>query len=107
LAGSARISYRQSQSIACTTGISDTQTAPDAVMIFPNPFSSSLTLELIEVPINTVNIYNVMMQNAGEYVFAGDSSKVTIDFSSLKNGIYFIKINHRHWGKILKDSSQK
>jgi len=107
LAGSARISYRQSQSIACPTGISDTQPAPDVVMIFPNPFSSSLTLELIEVPINTVNIYNVMMQNAGEYVFAGDSSNVTIDFSSLKNGIYFIKINNRHWGKVLKDSSQK
>jgi len=107
LAGSARISSRQSQSIACPTGITDAQPAPDAVMIFPNPFSSSLTLELIEEPINTVNIYNVMMQNAGEYVFAGDSSKVTIDFSSLKNGIYFIKINHRHWGKILKDSSQK
>jgi len=107
LAGSARISYRQSQSIACPTGISDTQPAPDAVMIFPNPFSSSLTLELIEEPINTVNVYNVMMQNAGEYLFAGDSSKVTVDFSSLKNGIYFIKINHRHWGKILKDSSQK
>ena len=102
LSVSSRISYRQSQSIACVTGITDRPLFPDAFRAFPNPFSNLLTLEMQHENIRTVTLYNGVMQNAGEYLFADADSKVTVDFSSLTNGIYFIKINNKYWKKILK-----
>ena len=102
LSVSSRISYRQSQPIGCVTRITDTHFSPDAFSAFPNPFSNFLTMELPNENIRNVDLYNVLMQNAGEYLFADEDSKVTLDFSSLTNGIYFIKINNKYWKKVLK-----
>jgi predicted dienelactone hydrolase len=99
---SSRISYRQSKSIECFTGINDHHLLPDSFSVFPNPFSNLLTLEMHHENIRSVNLYNAVMQNAGEYLFAETDRKLTVDFSSLANGIYFIKINDRYWKKILK-----
>lgn len=107
LSGSSRITYHQSRSIACITGINNTHFSQDAFSVFPNPFSTILTLKMDHENIRKVNLYNVMMQNAGEYVFAGADSKVSVDFSALKNGIYFIRINNRYWKKILKSNFEK
>jgi hypothetical protein len=52
--------------------------------------------------IRSVYLYNGMIQNAGEYLFDDVNRIVTVDFSSLSNGIYFIRINNRYWKKIIK-----
>ncbi|MBA3898720.1 MAG: dienelactone hydrolase family protein [Bacteroidetes bacterium] len=104
LVKSPRISYRQSQSIACVTGIKETDLFQNTFKIFPNPFSSQLTLEMNKEHIRTVDIYNVVMENAGAFSFTGQDNKVMLDFSSLKNGIYFININNKYWKKVLKSA---
>jgi len=44
----------------------------------------------------------MMMQPQGNYVFTESNSKVSLDLSSLKAGIHFIKVNNKYWTKILK-----
>ena len=102
LSVSSGISYRQSKSIACITGIADPHYTPDPFSVYPNPFSSLLTLEMQNENIRSVYLYNVMMQNAGEYSSDEARSNMTVDFSSLSNGIYFMRINNRYWKKIIK-----
>ncbi len=101
LSASSRITYRQSQPISCVTGI-DTHFFSSPFVVFPNPFSNSLTLEMHNENISKVSIFNVMMQNAGEYIFAGTEGKVSVDLSALTTGIYFVRINNKYWEKILK-----
>lgn len=101
LAASARITYRQNQAISCVTAINDYQML-NPTSIYPNPFSHTLSIEIPKEPIHNVDIYNMMMQPQGNYVFTGSNSKVSLDLSSLTAGIHFIKVNNKYWSKILK-----
>ncbi len=101
LAASSRITYRQNQPISCATSIHDYLWL-NPTIIYPNPFTNSITVEIPKEYIHQVTIYNMMMQQQGNYVFTESNSKVSLDFSSLKTGIYFIKINNKYWTKILK-----
>lgn len=98
---SSRITYRQSQSISCETGM-ETHDGSTPCKVFPNPFSTHITFEMQHETIRRVDMYNATMQNVGEYMFVEADNKATIDFSSLKNGIYFVRINNRYWKKMLK-----
>jgi hypothetical protein len=100
---SSRITYSQNQSIACVTGVKE-NFPQNAFTVFPNPFSSSITIEMIDEPISSINIYNVVLQNVEEHTFSGANPKAVLDFNSLNNGIYFIKINNKYWKKVLKSS---
>lgn len=100
---SSRITYRQNQSIACVTGVKE-NFPQNAFTVFPNPFSSSITIEMVDEPISSINIYSVVLQNVEEHTFSGANPKVVLDFNSLNNGIYFIKINNKYWKKVLKSS---
>jgi hypothetical protein len=104
LSVSTRISYRQSQSIACVSGTTDVDFYSDAVKVYPNPFSGELTLEMHQGQIQRLELYNGMMQLAGTYLFDAVDQNVTLDCSALSNGIYFMKINNKYWKKVLKSS---
>jgi pimeloyl-ACP methyl ester carboxylesterase len=99
---SSRISYRQSQSIACVSGTTDVYFSQDAVNVYPNPFSGELTLEMHPGQIQRLELYNGMMQLVGTYLIDAVCNHVTLDCSALSDGIYFIKINDEYWKKILK-----
>lgn len=101
LVTSARITYRQSQSIACVTG-TELLINENMSTVFPNPFSKQLTLEVDNEPIEDVSIYNSMQQEVAYYSFKALNNKETIDLNKLENGIYFMKINNNHWQKIVK-----
>lgn len=100
---SSRINYRQNQSIACITGI-ENYTNENMISVFPNPFSNLLNVEIKNEDINKIIIYNVMMQNAGEYNFTSSTNIATLDFSAQENGIYFVRINNKYWKKIVKSN---
>ncbi len=102
LSVSTRISYRQSQSMACVSGTTDSDFSPDAVNVYPNPFSSELTLEMQLGQIQRLELYNGMMQLVGTYLFDAVDRSVTLDCSALSNGIYFMKINNKYWKKVVK-----
>ena len=101
LVTSARITYRQSQSIACVTG-TELLINENMSTVFPNPFSKQLTLEVDNEPIEDISIYNSMQQEVAYYSFKALNNKETIDLNKLENGIYFMKINNNHWQKIVK-----
>lgn len=101
LVTSARITYRQSQSIACVTG-TELLINENMSTVFPNPFSKQLTLEVDNEPIEDVSIYNSMQQEVAYYSFKALNNKETIDLNKLESGIYFMKINNNHWQKIVK-----
>ena len=107
LSVSPRINYRQSQPISCVTGINNSISLPDPFSVYPNPFSDLITLEMQDENINRVDLYNVMMQNNGKHLFADNDRKVTLDFSSLANGFYFIRINKKYFKKIMKCSIER
>ena len=98
---STRINYRQNQSIACVTGIKLFNNENKST-VFPNPFSSSLTMELEKEPIKEIRIYNVMMQEVALYSFESLNYKETVDFTVQECGVYFMNINNNHWHKIVK-----
>ncbi len=102
LSVSTRIGYRQNQSIACVSGTTDVYFSPDAVKVYPNPFSGELTLEMQPGQIQRLELYNGMMQLVETYLFDAVDRSVTLDCSALSNGIYFIKINNKYWKKVLK-----
>lgn len=101
LVTSARITYRQSQSIACVTG-TELLINENMSTVFPNPFSKQLTLEVDNEPIEDISICNSMQQEVAYYSFKALNNKETIDLNKLENGIYFMKINNNHWQKIVK-----
>ena len=98
---STRVTYRQSQSIACITGINKSINE-NGCHVFPNPFSNQLNIYIKGDHIKKVEIYNELMQQVGAYLFTDSSNTETIDFSSLEKGIYFIKLNNTYWNKIVK-----
>lgn len=59
----------------------------NALSIYPNPFSTSLTLETNSI-IKEVNISNLL----GEKVFSQTYPETTISLEHLPNGIYMMKV---------------
>jgi hypothetical protein len=62
--------------------------ANTSVKIYPNPASTSITLEN-ESAIESVSIYNVVGQEVK--TAAPNSNTITLDISNLETGIYVIK----------------
>jgi hypothetical protein len=98
---SSRISFRQNQSIACITGFKE-NILDNNCTFFPNPFTNTVNIEIINEDIKTIEIYNVLFEKISQITLAGVNSKESFDFSSLGNSIYFFKINNKYWKKILK-----
>ncbi len=99
---SARINYRQSLPIGCTTGTSDIRDIHDQVSTYPNPCSSFITVETPHDRIRSVMLYNTTMQSAREFLFSDTDGLERIDLSSLPNGLYFICINNGSYQRLLK-----
>jgi len=60
------------------------------VSMYPNPASSAVHFNA-NININSVQIFNTVGQMVGDVVI--NSTTGNVDISSLKNGVYFIKIN--------------
>ena len=72
-----------------TVGVK-TNTANDAISIFPNPTSGILNINAVEAN-SSVEVFNVI----GDKVYTNSLVKGnnTIDLSSLSNGAYFVKLS--------------
>lgn len=102
LAVSSRISYRQNQSISCPSGLTESHSAKNIISIFPNPTGEFLNIELSEGKIEFIFIYDVTKKKVFEYSGTSASSKTSINISSLKSGVYFVRVNARYWAKFSK-----
>ncbi len=79
-------------------GISETMDKENQIQIFPNPFSSSLTLQT-EVIINEIKVVNTL--GVMVYSRANAGKETTIDLSELETGIYFLNIETEK-GRVIK-----
>jgi hypothetical protein len=63
------------------------------VILYPNPSTKIVTIEATQEELSNIKIYNTLGQEVTLIVAINiiNSSKITIDISSLANGVYFIK----------------
>ncbi|WP_288982091.1 T9SS type A sorting domain-containing protein [uncultured Flavobacterium sp.] len=61
---------------------------PSKINVYPNPVSSILTIESVDV-IDSINIFNTLGQEVMN--FDGNEAKKEINVSNLSNGIYIVK----------------
>ena len=102
LVASNRITYRQSQSIACPSGINESFSSPDFIWVFPNPTGEFLNINLQKEKVKDVIMYDVIKNKVLAHYISNPDEKIIVDISSLKTGIYFVAVNNKHWAKFLK-----
>lgn len=70
--------------------------AEQAVTIFPNPASSSITVQIENVPANyKITMYNVIGKKVKESVRM-ERDKTEMNVSDLENGIYFLQVENEN-----------
>ncbi|MEN9331579.1 MAG: hypothetical protein RLZZ94_669 [Bacteroidota bacterium] len=104
LALSSRITYRQSQSIACTTSSMENISSDNIFSVYPNPAKS-----IINVKVNSkaVGAFYTINDIAGRIVLRGkvDAENMTIAVDQLSAGLYILNLNNKSQQqfKIIKD----
>ena len=87
LALSSRITYRQSQSIACATGTQEIIRAEKTIAVFPNPAGKTIFLESVQEGIQEITLTDAMKKIIRQEQFDGFPPRVAIDISNLGNGV--------------------
>ena len=80
-----------------TLGLDSTEI--NSVSIYPNPTTSKWTVESSRV-INTVTLFNLLGQKVLEQTV--NDTKVNIDASNLKTGVYMLKVNKTTLKRVIK-----
>jgi hypothetical protein len=75
-----------------SNGLGITEAQQIQFSVYPNPSESDITITSANNPISTVEIYNVLGQLVLNLNFSDNFSE-NIDISSLRSGLYLIKIN--------------
>lgn len=67
----------------------------DKVLLYPNPSYGSLTIEMVEPELISIEVFNA----SGQRVLvqkANMSYKEVLDLSELQSGTYRIRVEHEH-----------
>ena len=86
--------YKWNGSFA-TTDISDYQNNPSTINVFPNPFTSQVTILINSELVNSSDLWVEVIDVYGKVIFKGydfKESKKVINLENLASGIYFYKI---------------
>jgi choice-of-anchor B domain-containing protein len=83
-----------------SNGLGITEAQQIQFSVYPNPSESDITITSANNPISTVEIYNVLGQLVLNLNFSDNFSE-NIDISSLRSGLYLIKINGSTTKKVL------
>jgi len=78
-------------------------TVTNTLTIFPNPATTSLTIQSSVEPINAVSISNIFGQTVYSRQFAVGSLQCTVDVSGLVAGVYFVRVNGAAVRKFVKE----
>jgi len=74
----------------------------NGLSIYPNPSSNLITIDSKNVPLNSIQIFDISGKQLFEASNLNTASK-TVDISSLSKGIYFISLNNQATKKIIKN----
>jgi hypothetical protein len=75
---------------------------PIEASIYPNPSKGMLNIESASKNIISVQVFDITGQLILESTIENDNSKVSLDISNYKNGLYIIKINSVEGNNIIK-----
>jgi PKD repeat protein len=75
---------------------------PIEASIYPNPSKGILNIENATKNISSVQVFDITGQLILESTIENDNSKVSLDISNYKNGLYIIKINSIEGNNIIK-----
>ena len=75
----------------------------NTITIYPNPTTTSLTIQSTNQPINEIQITNIIGQIVYQQVVTANSQLQTIDVSALPGGVYFVKVNNTEVRKFVKE----
>ena len=75
---------------------------PIEASIYPNPSKGILNIENATKNISSVQVFDITGQLILESTIENDNSKVSLDISNYKNGLYIIKINSVEGNNIIK-----
>jgi PKD repeat protein len=75
---------------------------PIEASIYPNPSKGILNIESATKNISSVQVFDITGQLILESTLENDNSKVSLDISNYKNGLYIIKINSIEGNNIIK-----
>lgn len=84
---------KQTVTVGTELGIDDHDVRADLV-IYPVPAHNELTLEFENIADFNVTVFNTLGQNVGVRSTSQSSNKVTLDTSSLSNGVYFVSVDN-------------
>lgn len=84
---------------ACWPEAVPTTNSTTPISIYPNPATTTLT---ITGSINKVQIINMLGQTVYTNQYS-NTTKITIDISSLPTGVYFVKVNEGYVQKVVKE----
>jgi len=101
----------QKPAVGASAGLEVTNTVSNKVIIYPNPFENELNLNIGGNSINkaTVRIYTTLGQLLYVKQYLNQSGTITVDLSSLRNGLYILKLsldNSETTYKIMKKENQ-
>jgi hypothetical protein len=92
LAASNRITFRQNQSIACITSLSE-GTSNSQIKLFPNPANENLQITALSEPISNVAIYDAKGILVYHAIY-NHTQSLALDLSTYKKGLYCAVINN-------------
>jgi dienelactone hydrolase len=92
LSTSNRITYRQNQSIACITSLSE-GTSNSQIKLFPNPTNENLQITALSEPISNVAIYDAKGILVYHAIY-NHTQSLALDLSTYKKGLYCAVINN-------------
>ena len=97
VSGNAATEVTRTVTVAEVLGLGSTEI--NSVSIYPNPTTSKWTIESSRV-INTLTLFNLLGQKVLDQTVNG--TKVNIDASNLKAGVYMLKINKTILKRVIK-----
>lgn len=103
LASSARITYRQSQSIACPAGIAEGSSAGIDISVYPNPAGEQVNLSLRRGTAESILLFDVAGRKVLECKPTIPSSQVSLNLNTLNPGLYFLSVNGSYWTRLWKN----
>ena len=95
--GNAAIEVTRTVNVEDTLALDSTEI--NSVSIYPNPTASKWTIESSRV-INTLTLFNLLGQKVLDQTV--NDTKVNIDASNLKTGVYTLKVNKNTIKRVIK-----
>ena len=86
--------------VCLNVGVDETDLS-NTITIFPNPFTSQITITSTKYEVQSIKIVNVLGKEVIGHLSLVNGKSITIDLNDVSNGIYFVQVGNT-FRKIIK-----